>query len=111
MHLALNTAIGLGSGLTALAVGLATMLLVLWQAPRQRDNQLMALYMATVASWGLIYILLNFAVVVAWDISRFIYFLYLVAALNALATFSIAACYTGLWQRPLGRVAGAVGLA
>jgi signal transduction histidine kinase len=100
MNLPLNITIGFGSGLVGLVVGLATMLLVLWQAPRQRDNQLMGLYMATVASWGLAGLLLSFAVVIHGNVDASFYTVAAMIGLNAVATFALAARYTGLSRRP-----------
>ena len=33
-------------------ISLAMLFLILWLAPRQRENQLMALYLATVITWA-----------------------------------------------------------
>ena len=57
-----NTVLGFTCGLLSIVVGLATMLLVLWQGSGQRNNLFMASYMATVTTWGLAGFLLSLAV-------------------------------------------------
>lgn len=113
MPITLNILSGLIAGLIGLAVGLATMLLVLWQAPHQRDNQLMVLYMASVAVWGLAALLLNLAVMVEWEPQRFHQFLIVTIALNCYNTFLLAVHFAQLRSTPLARAAlvfGTLGL-
>jgi signal transduction histidine kinase len=96
------------AGLISLVVPLATMLLVWWQAPHQRDNQQMGLYMASVAIWGLAGLLLNLAVLAGWDPRRLHQLLVAAIALNSYATFALAVRFARL--RPTPRVQAALGL-
>jgi signal transduction histidine kinase len=105
-----NIMLGLVAGLIALVVGLATMLLVIWQAPHQGTNQFMALYMATVAGLGLAGFLLSLAVAIQGRPALYHQLFAFTLALNAIATFGLAARYTGLWQRQGARLAIAGGL-
>ena len=98
MHISANVILGFGGGLVAMVTGLATMLLVLWQAPNQRDNQFMALYMLTVASWGMAGLLTCFAIVMGQKPDLLTYSLAVTIGLNAIATFSLAARYTDIWH-------------
>jgi signal transduction histidine kinase len=103
-----NTALGLIAGLISLVVPLATMLLVWWQAPHQRDNQQMVLYMGSVATWGLAGLLLNLAVLAGWDPRRLHQLLVVAIALNSFATFALAVRFARLPLTP--RVQAALGL-
>lgn len=95
-----NTALGLLAGLIGMVVALATLLLVWWQAPHQRDNQMMALYMGSVAFWGLAGMLLNFAVLFGWEPRRLHQLLVLTIALNSFTTLSLAVGFAGLYTSP-----------
>lgn len=103
-----NTALGLIAGLISLVVPLATMLLVWWQAPHQRDNQQMVLFMGSVAIWGLAGLLLNLAVLAGWDPRQFYQLLVVAIALNSFATFALAVHFARLPPTP--RVQAALGL-
>jgi signal transduction histidine kinase len=94
-----NTGLGLISGLLSTVVGLATMALVIWQAPRQRENLLMALYMSTVTGWGAAGFVLNFVVLVAGQTAIWFYLLAFMVALYTIANFTLALYYTGLLLR------------
>lgn len=102
-----NTGLGLIAGLISLVVPLATMLLVWWQAPYQRDNQQMGLYMGSVAIWGLAGLLLNLAVLAGWDPRRLHQLLVVAIALNSFTTFALAVRFARL--RPTPRVQAALG--
>jgi len=81
-------------------IGLAMFFLVLWQAPRRRDNQLMAFYMITVIVWG--------SGVFTGQLSGLlgqtelllgvIYSIALARSFNALLLFALVTHYVGLWQ-------------
>ena len=51
------------TGLAGTAIALGTMFLVLWQAPGQRRNQLMAAYLLSLALWGIAALGIRLAVV------------------------------------------------
>ena len=105
-----NTVLGFTCGLLSIVVGLATMLLVLWQGSGQRNNLFMASYMATVTTWGLAGFLLSLAVLLGRSPTFYIFVLAFTIALNGIATFALAAHYTGLWDRPIARGLTGLGL-
>jgi PAS domain S-box-containing protein len=103
LNLGYNTILGLLSGLVGMIVGLAMLFLVLWPSPRHRDNQLMAVYMATVALWGIFGFAAALLVLVRLDPRYPFYGLAHMIMINGLATFVLAAHYANIsdaaWQR------------
>lgn len=99
MSITFNTALGLLSGLAGMVVGLATMLLVVWQAPTQRDNRLMVLYMASVAILGMTGMLLNIAVAARWDLSWPYRLFTLMIGVNSYISFIVATSYAEIRDR------------
>ena len=91
MTINFNLPLGLLATLMGMVVGLATLLLVWWQAPTQRKNQVMALYLASVTLWGLAGFLLHLAAILGHDPTRLYQLLSLTIALNSLSTFVLVA--------------------
>src|SRR5512133_2000894 len=88
-----------GSETIAIIAGLAMFLLVIWQAPRQRDNQLMALYMLSLIFWGAANLLARTQYVLGVDNQLFFYFSALGIAFNGITLFLLASHYARLWGR------------
>ena len=103
MNFGFNTLLGLTSGLLGMVVGLSMFFLVLWPAPRHRENQLMAIYMATVFLWGLIGTLSSFMVLIGIDPSLPFYGLTHIILINGLAIFALATYYAGISSNPWAR--------
>ncbi len=82
-----------------ISVGLALLILIIWQAPQQRDNQLMAIYMGTVVVWGAANSLARLGVVLHSDNSFFFYLSALCIAFNSFALFTLTTHYANLWER------------
>ncbi len=84
---------------TSIVIAVAMFLLILWQSPRQRENQLMALYMLTVIAWATGNFMARFASVVNIDVMPFFYLNFLGAALNSMFLFVFVSYYAGMWER------------
>jgi len=85
--------------LTGLVTGLAMLFLVLWQAPRQRDNQLMAAYMASIVFWSGSTLIAHVFARLEMNAAGLFYTIALALAVNSFALFALALQYTGLWER------------
>ena|GEM_PF-1849417 len=87
-------------------LGLALLLLILWQSYRHRDNQLMALYLASLIlstgtnAWMDVQLFLGQSA-----IEPYLYTVALGLALNGLALFALAGQYAGLWRNRWVRTA------
>lgn len=90
--------------LASIILALAMFLLVLWQAPRHVDNQLMALYMIEVVFWGVMAFMVRFWTFSGQDVTPFFYGIVLGIGFNGLFLFALVSHYTGLWQRWWPRV-------
>ncbi len=99
MTVHVNTVLGLAAGLIGVVVGLATMLLVFWQAPRQRNNLIMTLYLSTVVGWGLAGFLLNGTVLINNDPTFFYHVAAFMTGLNTIANFVLIVHYAGIGHR------------
>jgi signal transduction histidine kinase/CheY-like chemotaxis protein len=89
----------IGLKVFSVTTGLAMMFLVLWQAPRHRDNQLMALYMATIVFWAANNGLIDVARYTGLVVLPYIYSTALGVALNGFSLFLLASYYAGLWSK------------
>ena len=98
--LSIVSIIAMISSAVGIVLGLAMTLLVLWQAPRQRTNQLLALYMITVIAWGVVAFVAHFwgtfgeNLPLAWLVNSLI----LARSFNALLLFALVTHYVGLWS-------------
>jgi signal transduction histidine kinase len=80
-------------------VALAMLFLVLWQAPRERDNQLMAAYMFVVVFWGISAFLLRFTPLIGYNPTPYFYGIALGIGFAGLTLFALVSHYAGRWQR------------
>lgn len=96
--------IAMVSSLASIILALAMFLLVLWQAPRHIDNQLMALYMIEVVFWGAMAFMARFWTFSGQDVTPFFYGIVLGIGFNGLALFALVSHYTGLWRHWWPRV-------
>jgi hypothetical protein len=78
---------------TSIIVALAMFFLVLWQSPRRRDNQLMALYMITVIFWGVSAFMTRFTALGQGDSTPYFYGIVLGIAFNSLLFFALVSNY------------------
>lgn len=98
--LSIVSIIAMLSSAVGIVLGLAMTLLVLWQAPRQRTNQLVALYMITVIAWGVVIFVAHFwgtfgeNLPIAWLVNSLV----LARSFNALLLFALVTSYVGLWS-------------
>src|SRR5574341_593259 len=95
---------------TAMVLALSMFFLVLWQAPRQRDNQLMGLYMLSVIFWGGAAFMTRFSALGGQEPTPFFYGIVLGIAFNSLFLFAMVSHYAGLWKRRLIVLAVLAGL-
>jgi PAS domain S-box-containing protein len=84
---------------TSVTVAVAMSLLVLWQAPRHRDNQLMALYMLTVVFWSGSQFTTHFIALLGLDPTPAVYSIALAVTVNSFVLFAAVSHYAGLWGR------------
>jgi len=84
---------------TGVTVAVAMSVLVLWQAPRHRDNQLMALYMLTVVFWSGSQFTTHFIALLGLDPTPAVYSIALAVAVNSFILFAAVSHYAGLWRR------------
>lgn len=89
----------------AVTMGLAMFLLVMWQAPRQRDNQLIALFTATIIYWGLANFIAYLVALTRGVTTPFFYASALGIPFNGYTLFLLATHYAGLWGRTPVRLA------
>jgi signal transduction histidine kinase len=95
---------------TSIVVALAMFLLVLWQAPTRRTNQLMALFMFEVVCWAAMSLLLRMSGLARQDATPFFYGIILGIAFNGLLLFTVVSHYAGLWKYRWAPVISLVGL-
>ncbi|MEK7809996.1 MAG: response regulator [Chloroflexota bacterium] len=84
---------------TSIVIAVAMFLLILWQSPRQRENQLMALYLLTVIVWALGNLMSRVSPLVGIDIMPFFYLNFLGAGLNSMMLFLFVSHYARMWDR------------
>ncbi len=83
----------------SLIVALAMAFLVLWQAPREPDNQLMSAYMLTVVFWGSSAFLMRFVALGGQNPTIFFYGVALGIGFAGLLLFAVVSHYADLWRR------------
>lgn len=83
----------------AATTAVAMFFLVIWQAPHERDNQLMAAYVVTIAFWSTAIFSGRLLALMGQDPAPFFYSIFFGRALTSLALFALVAQYAGLWQR------------
>ena len=98
------------SSIASIAIALAMLFLVLWQAPKYRDNQLMALYMVEVVFWGVMAFMVRFWALGGWDSTLFFYGIVLGIGLNGFLLFALVSHYAGLWKHWWLKIMLVVGL-
>lgn len=98
MNVPTMSLVAMVSSLASVILALAMFLLVLWQAPRHVDNQLMALYMIEVVFWGAMAFMVRFWTISGQDVTPFFYGIVLGIGFNGLFLFTLVSHYTGLWQ-------------
>jgi PAS domain S-box-containing protein len=96
--------------ITSITVSLAMLLLVLWQAPRQRDNQLAALCLLTIALWAIGNLMTRVTTLIGADALFFGYLNFFGAGLNSTAFFAFITHYVRLWSLRWVRWALAAGI-
>lgn len=83
----------------SMIVSLAMLFLVLWQAPRERDNQLMAAYMFVIVFWGLNAFMLRVSPLIGYDPTPYFYGIALSIGFVGLTLFALVSHYAGRWRR------------
>lgn len=90
---------GLIVSVLSITVATAMFLLVLWQAPHRRENQLMALYMLTVVVWGFGGYWLRESILLQHPAPSMVYLISVMGAFNSLSLLALAAYMSGWWAR------------
>ena len=89
---------------TSIVIAVAMFLLILWQSPRQRENQLMALYLLTVIVWALGNFMSRVSPIIGIDIMPFFHLNFWGAGLNSMMLFLFVSHYAGMWDRRWAQV-------
>ncbi len=97
MTLSAIGALGLIVSLIGTIVAVAMLSLVLWQAPRNPDNQLMAFYQASLIMWLGSNLLARLAAFLGYDPTTLVYWNFVGGALAAFALFAFISHYARLW--------------
>ena len=99
------TLIGLVFSGLSVVVAMAMLLLVFWQAPRQRTNQLMALYLLTIIFWAANDFMLRLTTVVGQSPLFFYYGVVTGVGFNSIMLLAFLSYYVGLartwWMQAL----------
>ncbi|MBI5714937.1 MAG: response regulator [Chloroflexi bacterium] len=90
---------GFGIPATSIVIAVAMFLLILWQSPRQRENQLMALYLITVILWALGNFMSRVSPIIGIDIMPYFYLNFWGAGLNSMMLFLFVSHYARMWDR------------
>src|SRR5512136_11808 len=98
MNIPTMSLIAMISSLASIILASAMLLLVLWQAPRHLDNQLMALYMIEVVFWGIMAFMVRFWTFSGQNVTPFFYGIVLGIGFNGLCLFALVSHYAGLWK-------------
>jgi len=106
----LASILAFGSEALAAAIGTALMVLIIWQAPRHRDNQLMALYMFSILIWGVSNSAARLLTIFEMDNSLFFYISALCIPLNGFILFGLVTHYANLWEKWVVKAALVFGL-
>ncbi|HSH02259.1 MAG TPA: ATP-binding protein [Anaerolineae bacterium] len=86
------------------------LLLVLWQAPRQRENQLMAIYMGSVVFWGVSVFLAYLSGIIGVDPTYMLYSIASWIGFSGVFLFALVSYYLELWPQKWPQYALAAGL-
>ncbi len=84
--------------LLGVTIGFAMLLLVLGQAPKARDNQLMALFMSAVVLWSGNSALGHLLVIMGLDIRGVVYAGAILVSLIGFTLYMLASHYSGAWH-------------
>lgn len=98
MNIPMISLIAMVSSIVSITIALAMLFLVLWQAPKYRDNQLMALYMVEVIFWGMMAFMVRFWSLGGQDSTLFFHGIVLGIGLNSVLLFALVSHYAGLWK-------------
>ena len=98
MNIPTISAIAMVSSAMGIIVALSMFFLVLWQAPREPDNQLMAIYMFCVVFWGISAFMARLISAIGQDMTIFFYGIALGIGFTGLALCALASHYAGLWK-------------
>jgi PAS domain S-box-containing protein len=89
-------------------LGLAMLLLVVWQAPQHRHNRLMAIYLGTLVFWGANNVAARLSVMLGASPITYTYNNLLGNGLNAVALLWFVTDYVGIGRRPWVRTVRAL---
>jgi signal transduction histidine kinase len=87
------------SSAASVIVALAMLFLVLWQAPRNLDNQLMGAYLAAIIFWGVSAFLIRFMPLGGLEPTPYLYGIALGIGFTGLFLYALVTHYAGLWRR------------
>jgi PAS domain S-box-containing protein len=107
----LTAIIAFGAEAISAAIGAALMVLIIWQAPRHRDNQLMGLYMFNIILWGLTNSAARLLTILGLDNSFFFYASAICIPINSFLLFTLVTHYANRWGKWYVRAALVAGLA
>jgi signal transduction histidine kinase len=98
MNIPTISLIAMIASVASIAIALAMLFLVLWQAPKHRDNQLMALYMIEVIFWGIMAFMVRFWTIANLDSSFFFAGIVMGIGFSGLFLCALVSHYAGLWK-------------
>jgi signal transduction histidine kinase len=98
MNIPTISLIAMIASVASIAIALAMLFLVLWQAPKHRDNQLMALYMIEVIFWGIMAFMVRFWTTAGLDSSFFFAGIVMGIGFSGLFLCALVSHYAGLWK-------------
>ncbi|MFZ6029313.1 MAG: ATP-binding protein [Chloroflexota bacterium] len=91
--------IAFGAEAIATSLGVALMVLIVWQAPRHRDNQLMGAYMLNIAVWGVTNSAARLLTILGADNSFFFYASAICGPINGFLLFALVTHYANRWHK------------
>jgi PAS domain S-box-containing protein len=95
----LTAIIAFGAEAIAASLGAALMVLIIWQAPRHRDNQLMSLYMLNIVFWGLTNSAARLLTIFGLDNTFFFYASAICTPINSFLLFTLVTHYANRWRK------------
>ena len=98
MRIPFGSLIVMIASVVSVIVSVAMFFVVLWQSPRSRDNQLVAIYLGAVTIWSASAFLARFAPVVGTSPSPFGYQIATGIGMTGLALLAVAGHYARLWK-------------
>jgi predicted short-subunit dehydrogenase-like oxidoreductase (DUF2520 family) len=110
MHVSALTVFVFFANGTALTMALAMLFLVLWQAPRETDNRLMAALFLVMVIWSGSIFTARLLHAAGGDARGAFYGTVLGSALTTFALFVLVTHYAGFWRRAWARALLAIGL-